>query len=134
MAHLSSFLRDRPLDEFPAGTDIAAFLQFLIVIVQNQSLTVSIPVLHSWTKLLLSQVGDSEYFSAVIGPLLEICSQRLIPYESLPQDSNDPVIIFLSEDIDTVPVGLDMYTSCGTVSVSISFAGLEAAPPLLHAA
>lgn len=103
MAHLSSFMRDRALEDFPEGTDIAAFLQFLIVIVQNQSLTVSIPVMHAWTKLMLTNVGDSNYSSAVIGPLLEICSQRLLPYESLPQDSDDPVIIFLNEDIDTVP-------------------------------
>lgn len=103
MAHLSSFLRDRRLEDYPAGSDIASFLQFLVLIVQNQSLTVSIPVLHSWTKLLLSQVGDSSYSSSVIGPLLEICSQRLIPYESLPQDSEDPIILFLNEDIDTTP-------------------------------
>ncbi len=41
--------------------------------------------------------------AAVIGPLLEVCSTRLIRYESLPEDSEDPTIRLLFEDTDTFP-------------------------------
>lgn len=39
----------------------------------------------------------------LIAPLLELCSSRLIRYESLPEDSDDPTLLFLLEDIDTIP-------------------------------
>jgi exportin-5 len=39
----------------------------------------------------------------LIGPLLELCSRRLIRYEALPEDSNVPAILFLNEDFDTMP-------------------------------
>ena len=32
-----------------------------------------------------------------------MCSQRLVRYEAFPDDSNDPTIIFLNDDIDTLP-------------------------------
>lgn len=38
-----------------------------------------------------------------IGGLLETCSQRLARYEFLPEDSDDPIILFLNEDFDTIP-------------------------------
>ena len=37
------------------------------------------------------------------GILLEICSRRLLRYEALPEDSNLPAIVFLNEDVDTMP-------------------------------
>ena len=39
----------------------------------------------------------------LIAPLLETCSQRLLRYEALPEDSNHPSIMFLNEDVDTTP-------------------------------
>lgn len=39
----------------------------------------------------------------MIGGLLEICCARLIRYEVFPEDSEDVTILFLNEDIDTVP-------------------------------
>lgn len=39
----------------------------------------------------------------LIAPLLELCSARLLRYESMPEDSDDPSLIFLLEDIDTLP-------------------------------
>jgi exportin-5 len=35
--------------------------------------------------------------------LLQICSARLIRYEQFPEDSEDVTILFLNEDVDTVP-------------------------------
>lgn len=34
---------------------------------------------------------------------MEMCSQRLVRYESLPEDSDDPTMLFLANDFDTVP-------------------------------
>lgn len=39
----------------------------------------------------------------LIAPLLEMCSSRLIRYESMPEDSENPSLSFLLEDIDTIP-------------------------------
>ena len=80
------------------------FLDLLLQILQHQSLHVSIPVLHLWVKLLDSDaVGNSPMVMNLIAPLLETCSQRLLRYEALPEDSNIPSIIYLNEDVDTTP-------------------------------
>lgn len=80
------------------------FLQLLVHVAQSPSLMVSIPVLASWTRMLThGALGRSEMLSSVVGPLLELCSSRLIRYESLPDDSNDPTFLFLLEDTDTMP-------------------------------
>lgn len=65
---------------------------------------VSIPILVSWTRILGHRsLGGSDLVSPVIGPLLEVCSSRLVRYENLPEDSSDPTYLFLVEDTDTVP-------------------------------
>lgn len=100
---VGNFLEGKP-SLLPADSDLDGFLKLLLEILANQSLAISIPVLSTWTKLLRSHtVGDSEVISSVIGPLLEICSRRLIRYEHLPPDSEDPTVLFLNEDIDTTP-------------------------------
>jgi exportin-5 len=61
-------------------------------------------VLVTWTRLLRSEIiGSSPTVTPMIGPLLEICSSRLIKYEALPEDSDDPCMLFLLDDIDTLP-------------------------------
>jgi exportin-5 len=88
----------------PEGSDLAGVFQLLFDICRNPSLVVSIPVLHCWTKLLRSRiVRDSEVVAQMIGGLLEICCARLIRYEVFPEDSEDVTVLFLNEDIDTVP-------------------------------
>lgn len=81
------------------------FLQLLLLVTQNQSLVVSIPVLVTWCRLLNHHgLGPNiAATAAVVGPLLEVCSARLIRYESLPEDSEDLTIRLLFEDTDTVP-------------------------------
>ncbi|KKA20307.1 Nuclear import and export protein Msn5 [Rasamsonia emersonii CBS 393.64] len=92
------------LKEGAYGIDMPLFFQFLLEILRHQSLTVSIPVLHSWSRLLVSErIGDMEVVTGLIAPLLEICTQRLVRWESLPEDSEDPTVLFLNEDIDTIP-------------------------------
>jgi len=98
----------RLLEEWPSfipeGSNLAGFFDIILEIMKNQSLHVSIPALHLWVKLLSSEkIGQSPAIMPLISDLLEICSQRLIRFESLPDDSKHPSIIFLNEDVDTMP-------------------------------
>jgi len=95
---------DRKFDTMPPGVDIQAFLDLLLTVVQSQSLVVSIPVLVTWTRLLQNRsLGPAIAKTRLIGPLLVVCSSRLVRYESLPEDTQDPTYILLMEDTDTVP-------------------------------
>ncbi|CAJ2508744.1 Uu.00g137700.m01.CDS01 [Anthostomella pinea] len=89
----------------PERVDFQGFLQLLLLATQSQSLVVSIPVLVTWTRLLNNRsLGPSiAGISTFVAPLLEVCSSRLIRYESLPEDTEDPTFRFLLEDTDTVP-------------------------------
>ncbi|MCJ1398650.1 hypothetical protein MMC11_001851 [Xylographa trunciseda] len=104
MIHNVAQFLDTKIDAIPPNIDLPNFLDLLVRIVQNESLHVSIPVLHSWIQILDSKsIGDSPPVMNLIGPLLEICSQRLLRYEALPEESSVPAILFLKEDIDTIP-------------------------------
>ena len=100
VAYLSDHIEQKPAS---IEIDLSAFLEFMISIVNHQSLVVSIPVLHSWTKLLASRQGRLPATRAIIGPLLESASGRIFRYEQLPEGSEDPAMIFLSEDIEAIP-------------------------------
>ncbi|KAI1735157.1 ARM repeat-containing protein [Xylaria scruposa] len=107
VSYLANYLERRfsvlPTD--PSRVDLMGFLELLLLITQNQSLVVSIPVLVTWCRLLNHPgLGPNiAAIAAVIGPLLEVCSTRLIRYESFPEDSEDPTIRLLLEDTDTFP-------------------------------
>ncbi|RYP11473.1 hypothetical protein DL765_007782 [Monosporascus sp. GIB2] len=90
---------------YPERVDFQGFLHLLLLITRHQSLLVSIPILITWTRLLSHRsLGPSiSDIPAFVGPLLELCSSRLIRYESLPEDAQDPTLIFLLEDTDTIP-------------------------------
>lgn len=101
--NVGQFLDTKP-DIIPQEADLPNFFGLLLSIVQNDSLHVSIPILHLWIQLLDSNtVGDLAPVLSLIGPLLEICSQRLLRYEALPESCDMPAIVFLKEDIDTIP-------------------------------
>jgi exportin-5 len=94
----------RRYTSIPSTADIQPFLQLLLLVVQSQSLVVSIPVLVTWTRLLSHQsVGPLVANTPLVGPLLDVCSSRLIRYESLPEDTEDPTFVLLLEDTDTIP-------------------------------
>lgn len=83
---------------------LASFFHLMINIIQHQSLTVSIPVLHLWSKLLASdRIGNTDLVTGLVPSLLGICTERLVRWESLPEESGNPTVVFLYEDIDTVP-------------------------------
>ena len=86
--------------------DIPAFFDLMLVVLQSKSLVISIPVLHSWTKLMAVQ--DTTIIDLVfqaLGVLIQTCSARLLRYEAVSdaENSDDEVVQFLLEDFDTVP-------------------------------
>ena len=88
----------------PEHSNVPGFLALLLNILRSQSLHTSIPVLHVWSKLLASErIATSSPVIALVGALLEACGQRLMRFESLPESSSNPSIIFLNEDVDTMP-------------------------------
>ena len=103
MSNLGNFI-DQKTSVIPEDCDLPNLLDLFLAIVRSESFVVSIPVLVTWTRLLRSEeIGGSPTVIPLIAPLLEICSSRLLRYESLPEDSDDPSLIFLLEDIDTLP-------------------------------
>ncbi|PLB38415.1 karyopherin MSN5 [Aspergillus candidus] len=103
LSYVAGFLEEKSFAIDP-NMNLHIFFQLLIRVVQHQSLTVSIPVLHVWSKLLASErVGNTDLVNGLTPPLLGICTERLIRWESLPSDSDNPTVAFLFEDIDTVP-------------------------------
>lgn len=73
-------------------------------VMKHDSLQVSIPALHVWVKFLNSDaIATASAIQNMFPMLLETCSQRLIRYEFLPNDSQHPSILFLNEDIETMP-------------------------------
>ena len=104
MSYLGNYL-ERKFTSIPPQNNVQGFMELLIQITQSQSLIVSIPVLVTWTRLLAHRsLGPAAATSTpLILPLLELCTSRLIRYENLPEDTNDPTYTFLLEDTDTIP-------------------------------
>ncbi|KAF2144374.1 uncharacterized protein K452DRAFT_295830 [Aplosporella prunicola CBS 121167] len=103
LGSLASFAESKPT-LIPESSDLPGFFSLLFEVMGHPSLTVSIPILHAWTKLLRARViRDSQAVIQLVPALLELCSQRLVRYEALPDDSEDPTFLLLNEDIDTVP-------------------------------
>ncbi|KFX88826.1 hypothetical protein O988_08891 [Pseudogymnoascus sp. VKM F-3808] len=103
MSKLGNFIGQK-ISSIPEDCDLPNLLNLFFSIVQNQSFVVAIPVLVTWTHLLRSEtIVDSPTTAHLIAPLLELCSSRLIRYENLPPDSEDPSLALLVEDIDTIP-------------------------------
>jgi exportin-5 len=103
LSKLGAWIEKRP-NLIPDSSDLPAFFELLFEVAKDVSLRVSEPVLRVWTHLLRSRaLKDSPVIQQSIGPLMEMCSQRLVRYESLPEDSNDPTLMFLENDFDTIP-------------------------------
>lgn len=100
---LATFLEQRP--ELMGGScDVERLLDLLMMMLQNPSLVVSVPVLYLWTKLLASPfILASDGMRKLTRVLLETCSRRLFRYEALNANSSDATFAFLSEDFETKP-------------------------------
>jgi exportin-5 len=80
-----------------------ALIDVMMIAFQHDSLLVSIPVLHSFTKLLVAKSPSiSSTMGQKVAVLLGTCSQRLIKYESLSHEEL-PVILYLNEDFENPP-------------------------------
>ena len=101
--NIGRLLEEKP-SFVPEGSNLGEFFDLLLKVMKNQSLHVSIPALHILVKLLNSDdIGSSPAIMALFSGLLETCSHRLVRFESLPMDSSNLSIIFLNEDVDTIP-------------------------------
>ncbi|PHH83992.1 hypothetical protein CDD83_2665 [Cordyceps sp. RAO-2017] len=72
----------------------------------------------------------------MVGPLLDVCSSRLVRYENLPRDTADATYQFLLEDTDTIPerhVFLGNYRrySCQVVELIVQLNLLDAIKHIL---
>ncbi|PWY92679.1 hypothetical protein BO70DRAFT_425351 [Aspergillus heteromorphus CBS 117.55] len=105
LSYVAGFLEEKAFAlESANGLNLPFFFHLTISVIQNQSLTISIPVLHVWSKLIASErIGNTDLVTGLVPSLLGICTERLIRWESLPADSDNPTVAFLNEDIDTVP-------------------------------
>lgn len=103
ISYVGNYL-DRKYAFIPPQVDIQDFLKLLIAVVQSQSLVVSIPVLVTWTRLLNHRsLGPAIGKTDMVLPLLDVTSARLLRYENLPEDTEDPTFVLLMEDTDTIP-------------------------------
>jgi exportin-5 len=103
MSNLGSFIEQK-ISAIPENCDLPNLLNLFLAIAQSPSFVISIPVLVTWTRLLRSTtIGGSPTTTPLIPSLLDLCSSRLLRYENMPEDSEDPSLLFLYEDIDTVP-------------------------------
>ncbi|EXJ89970.1 hypothetical protein A1O3_03037 [Capronia epimyces CBS 606.96] len=135
LSELMSFLTDHTCQYAPpdASTfDLSPFLHFLIAIAEHESLIVSIPVIHSWVKLLEVQAWrKAGVVSQCIGPLLQLASQRLIQYDQLPEGAEDTVVAFVNDEIELFPERQGFYLNyrrlCSAVIEWICYAQLEEA-------
>ena len=102
-ACLGNYL-ERRFGSLPSEVGIRPFLSLLLLVAQSPSLVVSIPALVTWTRVLINPpLGSMAVDAELIGPLLDLCSSRLIRYENLPEGVRDPTYLLLLEDTDTIP-------------------------------
>ncbi|KAJ9647075.1 karyopherin [Coniosporium tulheliwenetii] len=136
LSTLTNFVEQKP-HLVPKGSALHALFSLSFELLGHPSLTVSIPILHSWTKLLRGRIlQDSEVSLLIKGPFLEICSQRLVRYEALPEDCTDITFLFLNEDFDTVPerhafIGNYRRYCVDMVEIMVRRMPLEAIPHIL---
>ncbi|KAI5295041.1 hypothetical protein KEM52_002526 [Ascosphaera acerosa] len=101
-AYLCSYLEYR--EYVLEGAEVEAFFSLLHAIVNHPSLVISIPILHSFSKLLACGMlkHDDNLYPTIVS-VVQLCTTRIVRYEVLPDDSDDPSVQFLNEDIDTEP-------------------------------
>lgn len=131
---------DRKFAAIPRQTNIQGFLELLALVAQSQSLVVSIPIMLTWTRLLGHRaLGPAAADMPLIANLLGLCCSRLIRYESLPEDTEDPVYVLLIEDTDTIPerhafLGNYRRYSCSIIESIVHLKLSEAFSHILHQA
>ena len=114
----------------PHDIDLVPFLEFLTLVAEHESLIVSIPVVHSWVKILETpswRIGPAVW--KCMHPLLAAIAPRLIQYEQLPEHDQSSVGVFVNEEIELFPERQGFYLNyrrlCAAVIEWICFAAPE---------
>lgn len=106
ISHLGHLLALNPLrihmKDNPDPADIANLYSLFISVTSNPSMSVSIHCLELWAHFVRHNkpwaTTEAEHYNS----LLEICRQRLVRYEVLPEGFEDDTWLFLQEDFDTI--------------------------------
>ncbi|CUS06929.1 unnamed protein product [Tuber aestivum] len=102
IANLGGFVEEKS-GLMPAEADLAGFMKLLFQICSHDSLSISIPVMNAWTRIIRKDLlSGHEAIGPLIPGLIALATARLIRYESVTDESNR-CIIFLNEDLDTMP-------------------------------
>lgn len=112
--------------------DISAFLDFMISVASHDSLIVSIAAIHSWDRLFtMPSWRRREAVSNCIPALLGVVFPRLIQYDQLPDDTDEPAVVFVTEEIEIFPERQGFYLNyrrlCASVIEWVCYVHLEQA-------
>ncbi len=106
ISHLGHLLTLNPLrirmKDKPDPADIASLYPLFIAVTSNPSMSVSIHCLELWAHFVRHNKPWSMIEAEHYNSLLEICRQRLVRYEVLPEGFQDDTWLFLQEDFDTI--------------------------------
>ncbi|KAI5806365.1 armadillo-type protein [Geopyxis carbonaria] len=103
IANLGSFVEEKARS-LPSEIDLPGFLNLTFLISRHNSMAISIPALNLWTKLLRSdELSQSEAAQPFTAQLLELATARLIRFEAMEDENSNECVVFLNEDLDTIP-------------------------------
>ena len=114
--------------------DVTPFLHLLTAVAQHESLIVSIPVIHSWYKMLeVRSWRELPLFWECVTQLVPVVSERLVLYDQYPETFQSPVVAFLNEEIELFPERQGFYQNyrrlCSAIIEWICFSIPEQAMP-----
>ncbi|KAF3931867.1 Exportin-5 [Dactylella cylindrospora] len=103
VGHLGITIEEK-YSSMPATADLSEFLFLLFDFAKQESLTVSQHTINAWARILRKEgLRDHPTVHALAPDLIRLCDERLLRYESLPSDSQNPSYLFLFEDFETTP-------------------------------
>ena len=103
MSHLADFLLQNPPSDDMA-IDLTRYVQFMIEIARHESLIVSIPAVHAWTKFLAqSRWRKAPVIVSCTAPLLDFACSRTLQYDLITDSSEANTITFVNEEIELPP-------------------------------
>ncbi|PNS21929.1 hypothetical protein CAC42_527 [Sphaceloma murrayae] len=89
---------------FESEAQVTAFYDLSTNVFQSDSLLVSIPVLHSLSNAIATKHKEiRSILQQADSLLMDTCLVRLIRFESLPQETQHPILEYLHEDFETLP-------------------------------
>ncbi|EPS42298.1 hypothetical protein H072_3734 [Dactylellina haptotyla CBS 200.50] len=103
VSHLGITIEEK-YSSMPSDADISEFMLLLFEFAKQESLTVSQHNVNAWARILRKEgLRDHPTAHALAPQLVQFCDERLLRYESLPTNSENPSYLFLFEDFETMP-------------------------------